>query len=146
MCGFQKYPPQMLQMFMMAVRVNSQVIQVYKHKFIFQSYKIQVHGSLKSGPSIHQSKWHFAYMKVPQGVVKVVFPWSSGCIGTQLYLEKPSRNHMTLAPETLCNRCSILGSGWLSFLEHLFIFLKSTHNLISPLLFLTTTKFAIHLE
>ena len=51
-----------------------------------------------------------------------------------------------MAPETLYNKCSILGRGQLSFLEHLFKFLKSTWSLISPLCFLTTTKLATHFE
>jgi hypothetical protein len=45
----------------------------------------------KVSPSFIIPKGIFSYMKVPQGVVKVVFYSSSRCTIIWLYQEKPSR-------------------------------------------------------
>ena len=57
---------------------NCYVIQVDHHKFFFLLDEGYVHGSLKSCPAFINPKGILAYMNVPQGVVKVVFPLSSG--------------------------------------------------------------------
>ena len=46
-------------MLFMVVGVNSEVINIYENKFVFQPHESYVHVPLENGPRIHHPKWHF---------------------------------------------------------------------------------------
>lgn len=100
----------------------------------------------KISPIFFNPKGILAYIKVTQGVVKVVFSWSSRWSKIWLYPEYPSNNESLEEPTTLCRIWPIFGSGWLSFSDTLFRLRKYIYKKISPVFFLTGTKIDVQFE
>ena len=118
-----------------------QLDPISKDTYIFQ-LQICIHKPF----SFSDQKGILSYMSVPHGVVKVVFSLSSSSTSIWLYAEYPSNMEIVWVPISLFKIWSIFDSGYLSFNEHLFRFLKSTQKRISPFVFLISTKLATQYE
>ena len=114
---------------------NHQGKLLEKYPFPFEN---NFHRPLKIGSFIIEPNGIFAYLKVPQGVMKAFFSSSFLCNKILLYIEYSSRSDIQEEPTTLCR----ILSGLINVLKKTFTF--TIMSIISPPFHLHFTTMSLH--